>query len=228
VIDTGGPIRIPLQAEAVRRVMSSVENVVPSRAFMETGIKVIDLMVPLPRRGRLALAGSMHAGKMVLVDEVIHRLAGTDAELTIYVFVQTPDEATAINALEYRASPNVSAIYLPVADASPKALAEVTTDLDAVVTFSQELARRQFWPAIDPLQSRSRLLEQHAVGKDHQEIAEQMRNALAGGDEETIHQLRAFLAQPFFVAEPYTGQAGANVPLEEAIRECTAILGARG
>jgi RNA polymerase sigma factor (sigma-70 family) len=222
VIDTGGPISIPLQPDAIRGVMSSFEMASPSESFMETGIKILDLMVPLPRRGRIAFAGDMHSGKMVLVDELIHRLANTDAELTIYVFVQTPDEAAAINALEYRASRNVAAIYLPVADASPEALVELTAGLDTVITFNSELGRQQIWPAVDPLQSRSRLLDQQVVAKDHQQVAARVREAL--GNENNGRRIQEFFAQLFFVAEPYTGKEGTSFELEETLRDALAII----
>lgn len=223
VIDTGGPVRVPLQPDAVQRVMSSIGDLEERYALLSTGITVLDLMVPLPRRGRIALAGDMHSGKMALVDELIHRLEGGNAQLTIYVFVQTPDEAEAINALEYRASKNVAAIYLPVADASPEALGENIAGLDAVVTFSRDLGKQGFWPAIDPVRSTSRLLDGSGLDEEHLRSAARIRKALRN-DDDTVRRLRELFAQPFFVAEPYTRQQGSHVALEDAIRDCKALL----
>ncbi len=224
VLDTGGPIRVPLQPDDVRRVMASIGPEADAHAFLETGIKVLDLSVPLPKRGTIALAGDMHSGKMVLVDELIHRLDGTDAALTIYVFVQTPEEAAAINALEYRSSRNVAAVYLPVTDARPEALGDLITGLDAVITFSKALGAAGHWPAVEPTASRSQLLDDALVSSEHRQVASQIRQTLSGDDTDAIQRLREFLAQPFFVAEPYTKQPGTTVPLEDAIRECKAIL----
>lgn len=224
VIDTGGTVNLPLNPAAIRQVLSSPNLDVAFPDTLETGIKVIDLLIPLPRHGRIALVGDMHAGKMVLVEELIHRLAGAEADITLYVFVQTPDEATAINALEYQASRNVSAIYLPVADASPDALADETGDLDAVITFSTSMAKQHLYPAIDPLQSTSRLLHEARLDPGHREVATRMRKALGkqGGNDNSA--LKHYLAQPFFVAEPFTGRAGTSIPLTEAIRESRDLL----
>lgn len=224
VLDTGGPIRVPLQPDDVRRVMTSIRPEADAHPVLETGIKVLDLTVPLPKHGTVALVGDMHSGKMVLVDELIHRLDGTDAALTIYVFVQTPEEAEAINALEYRASRNVAAVYLPVADARPEALGDLITGLDAVITFSKALGNAGHWPAVEPLASRSRLLDDALVDDEHRQVASQICETLSGDDTDAIQRLREFLAQPFFVAEPYTKQPGTTVPMEDAIRECKAIL----
>jgi RNA polymerase sigma factor (sigma-70 family) len=222
VIDTGGPVRIPLQPDAVRQVMSSIEAATVSPVFMETGIKVIDLMTPLPQRGRIALTGDMNTGKMVLIDELIYRLDGTATDLTAYVFVQTPEEVEAIHALEYRASRNVAAIYLPVTDARPEALVDLTNDLDAVITLSRELAKQQLWPAIDPVRSTSRVLSEGRLEAGHLDTATRVRHAL--NNTPNSRPLREYLAQPFFVAEPYTGRQGTRVPLQETIRNCQALI----
>ena len=70
---------------------------------------------------------------MVLVEELIHRLAGSNARLTLLVFVQAPDEVTLLPRLDYRTSAEVEAIYLPVVDTDPAALVSEIGDLDVVL-----------------------------------------------------------------------------------------------
>lgn len=225
VSDTGGPVRTPLDRAAIEHVIATVPP--PASAeVMETGIKVIDLLCPIPRGGRIALIGDMQTGKMVLVEELIHRLAETSSELSMLVFVETPDEVTVVNALEYRSSAQVTAIYLPVADANPAALGDLTAELDAVITFTRDLGRRQLYPAIDPVRSTSRLLDPDAVGGEHASTAKRVRDLLQGGsaDSAMADRLRNFLTQPFFVAEGFTQREGQHVSISDTIRGCKAVL----
>ena len=224
VVDTGGIVNLPLDTATVRRILAAPapDDAIPD--MLETGIKVIDLLIPLPRTGRIALVGDMNVGKLLLVDELIRRLDGSAANLTVYVFAQSPDEATSINALEYQTSGNVSAVYLPVADASPDALIDVTGELDAVIAFSTAMAQQHLYPAIDPLRSTSQLLEDARVDIGHHAVATQMREVLGDHGDKRSAALQTFLAQPFFVAEPYTGKAGTQVPLTEAIQEARELL----
>ncbi|MGI8485789.1 MAG: sigma-70 family RNA polymerase sigma factor, partial [Thermomicrobiales bacterium] len=183
VRDTGGPVRTPLDRAAIEHIIATVPPSA-SAEIMETGIKAIDLFCPIPRAGRIALIGDMQVGKMVLVEELIHRLVESSAELSILVFVETPDEVTVVNAQEYRASTQVAAVYLPVADAGPAALGDLTAELDAVITFSRELGQRRLYPAIDPVRSTSRLLNPDMVGPEHVAIANRVRALLQEGSGE--------------------------------------------
>ncbi len=226
ITDTGGPISVPLTAPAIRQVMASLRVTAPAIETIATGIKTIDLFAPLPRRGRIALAGDMQTGKMVLVEELIHRLAGAECELSMLVFVETPREVAAIQELDYRTSANVEAVYLPVADPSPAALADVAAEFDAVISLSRDLAKQGLYPAVDPATSTSHLLDSAVVGPDRVEIARQVRSLLAtGGNDASVQRLRAYLSQPFFVAEEFTGRAGMDVQPETALRDSLALLG---
>lgn len=225
ITDTGGPIGIPLNNTAVRQVMANLRGTRAASETLATGIKAIDLFAPLPRRGRVALTGDMQTGKMVLVEELIRRLDGADCALSILVFVETTREVAVIQELDYRTSVNVEAVYLPVADPSPAALADIADDFDSVISLSRDLAKQGLYPAIDPVASTSRLLEPAFVGAERVEVARRVRETLAsGGGESPASKLRAYLTQPFFVAEEFTGRPGRDVSPEETLRDCVSIL----
>jgi F0F1-type ATP synthase beta subunit len=126
---------------------------------VETGIKVIDLLCPWPAGGIVGIFGDMHTGKMVVVEELVHRLAGAPVALSLLVFVEASADVTAIPRLDYRTSDSVEAIYLPVADADPRAAEQTISQLDAALTLSGHLARNSLYPAIDPVRLTSLLLD---------------------------------------------------------------------
>lgn len=230
VIDTGGPIRVPLERASIENIISSIGSPPSTLEVMETGIKVIDLLSPLPQRGRIALIGDMQTGKMVFVEELIRRLADTTHDLSIFVFVETPDEVTVINELEYRSSASVGAIYLPVADTSPAALGALTAGLDAVVAFSRTLAGQHLYPAIDPVRSSSRLLARDVLGHEHVQSAIRVRELLqegngnGNGNSPVAGRMRNFLTQPLFVAEEFTQRHGEYVSIGDTIHGCNVLL----
>ncbi|MGH2561012.1 MAG: sigma-70 family RNA polymerase sigma factor [Thermomicrobiales bacterium] len=234
VADTNAPINVPLDAEAIARVIDSIRPEMNQTGMLETGIKAIDLLCPLPTGGVIGIVGDMQVGKMVLVEELIHRFGEGPHRLSILVFVETPAEVTVTQRFDYRTSASVEAIYLPVADTSPDALRDATRELDAVVTLTRRLARRTLYPAIDPIRSTSRLLDPAIVGQRHVDAANAVRQAVepmhqdrtAGEpaiDARTI-RLQRFLTQPFYVAEAFTKLAGVFVSREETIAGCEAIL----
>ena len=108
------------------------------------------------------------------------------------------------------------------------------TGVDVVIRLSTALGHLGIYPAVDPLMSRSRLLELPALGREHVEIAARTRQALAvlasavpAADAPTIaraRKLQRFFAQPFFCAEPYTGRPGVTVSVTDALRGCREIL----
>ncbi len=224
IADTGGPVGIPLTDAAIRQVIASLRVAAPATESIATGIKAIDLLAPLPRRGRIALAGDMQSGKVVLVEELIRRLAGADCELSILVFVETAREVAVIQEVDYRTSVTIEAVYLPVADPSVAALADVTAELDAVISLSRDLAKRGWFPAIDPATSTSRLLDAAIVGSERVETASRVREALASDDSHVTSLVRAYLTQPFHVAEAFTGRAATEVQPAETVSDLQRIL----
>lgn len=140
---------------------------------------------------------------------------------------------------------SVQAVYVPADDFTDPAAVHAFGHLSATVVLSRKRASEGLYPAIDPLQSRSKLLVPHIVGRRHYDIAQRIRKTLAQyeelkdiiamlGLEELSHEdrgivnrarrLERFLTQPFFVTEQFTGHAGRFVSLQEALDGCERIL----
>lgn len=193
-------------------------RVAVEQAAIPTGIKVIDLFAPLVPGGVVALVGAMNVGKLVVVEELAARLARSGQQATILVFLSSPDELGVAHKLDMRVDGTVTAMMVPVADASFEALASSLQGVDAVLVMSRDLANDGYYPAIDPLASRSLAVEASP-------FAERARELLRMHPEDDRAQLvRAYLTQPFFVAEPYTGHTGMTVDLEVAEADITRIL----
>jgi len=237
VVDTTAPVSVPLDHSSIRRVIASMKRSTSPRKVLETGIKAIDVLCPLPVGGVVALIGDLKTGKMVLVEELIQRLGDDSPPLSILVFVEATSEVAMIQELDYRTSATVHALYLPVADPAPEALARITADCDAVIALARELGAEGLYPAIDPLASGSDLLDPEIVGKEHVKVASEVRDLVAraaqlpandGSVEGTsarvrARQVRRFLTQPFYVAEAFTNRPGQFVTRDEAIAGCQAL-----
>ena len=139
---------------------------------------------------------------------------------------------------------SVQAIYVPADDLTDPAPATTFTHLDATTVLSRKIAELGIYPAVDPLESSSRVLEPDVVGEDHystarrvQEILEHYKelqdiiailgmDELSDSDKQTVlraRKIQRFLSQPFSVAEKFTGIPGVYVPLSETIRGFRAI-----
>lgn len=320
--------RIPIHRSAPK-----LNEQKPATELLETGIKVIDLLVPYAKGGKIGLFGGAGVGKTVLIMEMIHNVAVnhggysvftgvgersregnelihdmeksgvigksvlafgqmnepsgsrmrvamtglTMAEYlrdekhqdvllfidNIYRFVQAGNEVSALlgrlpsavgyqptlaqelGAIEERiASTNngsitsVQAVYVPADDLTDPAPATIFTHLDATTVLSRSIAEQGIYPAVDPLESSSRVLEPEIVGKKHYETARRVQECLqryddlkdiiailgmeelSAEDKQTVYRARKiqnFLSQPMSVAQAYTGAEGKFVPLEETI-----------
>jgi len=139
----------------------------------------------------------------------------------------------------------VQAVYVPADDFTDPAVVHTFTHLSATIVLSRERASQGLYPAIDPLQSESKMLMPHIVGDRHYAVARAVRETLAGYNElkdviamlgldelaredrrvvNRARRLERFLTQPFFSTEQFTGQAGRLVPLEETLHGCERIL----
>ncbi len=308
--------------------------------IMETGIKVIDLLTPYPKGGKIGLFGGAGVGKTVLILELIHNVATihegrciftgvgersregnemvsemkesgvldktalvfgqmnespgarmraalsglTIAEYwreaqqqdvllfidNIFRYVQAGSEisallgrmpsavgyqptlATDLGQLEERicstdrgSITSVQAVYVPADDLTDPAPATIFTHLDATTVLSRKIVETGIYPAVDPLDSSSRILERDVVGDLHYDTAQRVINTLQRykelqdiiailgmdelGQEDKLlvyraRKLQRFFSQPFFVAEGYTGMKGRYVPLAKTIEGCNAIL----
>lgn len=312
----------------------------PIGEILETGIKVIDLLEPYPKGGKIGLFGGAGVGKTVLIQELMHNIAtqadgysifagvgersreGNDlwremkesgvidntalvfgqmneapgvrmrVPLTgltmaeyfrdeknkdvllfidnIFRFVQAGSEvstllghmpsavgyqptlANEMGALQERIAStkhgsvtSVQAVYVPADDLSDPAPATTFTHLDATTVLSRKIAEQGIYPAVDPLNSTSRILEADIVGDLHYRVARSVQETLekynelqdiiailgmdelSDEDKKTVNRARKiqkFLSQPFFVGEKFTGIEGTYVPLKDTIEGFRAIV----
>ena len=324
----------------IHRSAPALNEQKPATELLETGIKVIDLLVPYAKGGKIGLFGGAGVGKTVLIMEMIHNVAVnhggysvftgvgersregnelihdmeksgvigksvlafgqmnepsgsrmrvamtglTMAEYlrdekhqdvllfidNIYRFVQAGNEVSALlgrlpSAVGYQptlaqelgsieeriASTNngsitsVQAVYVPADDLTDPAPATTFSHLDATTVLSRNIAEQGIYPAVDPLNSSSRVLEPEIVGKKHYETARRVQECLqryddlkdiiailgmeelSAEDKQTVYRARKiqnFLSQPMSVAKAYTGVEGKFVPLEETIESFRQIV----
>lgn len=336
----GMPIDKESEKWEIHRKAPSFDKLNPSVEILETGIKVIDLLDPYPKGGKIGLFGGAGVGKTVLIQELIHNIAqehggysvfagvgersreGNDlyyemkksgvldktalvfgqmneapgvrmrvalSGLTmaeyfrdkenrdvllfidnIFRFVQAGSEVSTLlgrmpsavgyqptlaeemGALQERITStengsitSVQAVYVPADDLTDPAPATTFSHLDATTVLSRKVAEQGIYPAVDPLESSSRILEEDVVGKEHyriarktQEILQKYRELqdiiailgmeeLSDADKLTVARARKllkFLAQPMFVAEKFTGLSGIYVPISETLRSFAAIV----
>ena len=335
-----GPSLEGEQKWVIHRDPPDFEHQKPAVEILETGIKVIDLLAPYAKGGKIGLFGGAGVGKTVLIQELIQNIAtehggysiftgvgersreGNDLwsemkesgvlEKTALVFGQMneppgsrmrvaetgltmaeyfrdeehrdvllfidnifrftqagsevsallgrmpsavgyqPTLATEMGALQERITStrkgsitSVQAVYVPADDLTDPAPATTFTHLDATTVLSREIASQGIYPAVDPLDSTSRILSPEIVGTEHYEIARSVQRvlqrykelqdiiAIMGMDElseedkRTVSRARKvqrFLSQSFSVAEQFTGMPGKYVPLKETLRGFRMIL----
>ena len=342
-IDGGEPIAEDATRWEIHRPAPSFARQNVSIEVLETGIKVIDLLAPYARGGKIALFGGAGVGKTVLIQELIHNVAmehggysiftgvgersreGNDlwnemkesgtidktamvfgqmnespgvrmrVALTgltmaeyfrdvqhrdvllfidnIFRFVQAGSEVSTllgrmpsavgyqptlaqemgqlqerITSTEEGSVTSVQAVYVPADDLTDPAPATTFTHLDATTVLSRSIAEQGIYPAVDPLDSTSRILEEDIVGKEHYETARAVQEylqkynelqdiiAILGMDElsdedklvvNRARKMIRFLSQPMFVAEKFTAIKGVYVPLNETIKGFKEILEGR-
>jgi F-type H+/Na+-transporting ATPase subunit beta len=201
---------------------------------------------------------TMHKDVLFLIDNVFRFLqaggevSGLLGRLPSQVGYQ-PTLATEIADLEERitsvrgaAVTSIQAVYVPADDFTDPAVANVFTHLDASIVLSRDMASQGLYPAIDPLDSTSVMLDAKIVGERHHRIAEEVRRliehyrelqeiiSLLGMGElssedrlavQRARRLMRFLTQPFAVTAQFTGEAGVSVSIEDTLAGCEAILG---
>jgi RNA polymerase sigma factor (sigma-70 family) len=245
VLSAGRRVETPARREvvdgAVRLLAGTAREPVRAADLLPTGIKVIDVMCPLVRGGTVAVAGEYGAGTCVVVEELSRRLGREPGGVSIFAFVP-PGPSDSFQEMWERegytggTAGTVQTFYfLGEEEWTAERLAALPA-VDAVIRLSRALGRLGIYPTIDPLASRSRLLDAGLVGGEHAEVAARVREALAAAPQDTggspeveivsqrARKVQRFFAQPFYVAEPYTRRAGATVGLAETLRVCREIL----
>lgn len=364
VVATGGGIMVPVGEQTLGRLFNvlgeslddgeqpngerwcihreppTFENQSPVVEMLETGIKVIDLLAPYAKGGKIGLFGGAGVGKTVLIQELIHNIATESGGYSIFTgvgersregndlwsemkesgvlektalvfgqmnespgarmrvaetgltmaeyfrdvekrdvllfidnifrFVQAGSEVSALlgrmpSAVGYQPTlandlgelqeriastrdgsvTSVQAVYVPADDLTDPAPATTFSHLDATTVLSRKIVEQGIYPAVDPLESTSRILEADVVGEEHYTVARRVQETLqkykelqdiiailgmeelSDEDKLTVHRarkLQRFLSQPFHVAETFTGVQGVFVPIAETIRGFKAIL----
>jgi F-type H+-transporting ATPase subunit beta len=365
VTDTGGPLKAPVGKEILSRMFDVFGNVIdhgsalsdikwnsvhrapPALArrstkseIFETGIKVIDVLMPLERGGKAGLFGGAGVGKTVLLTEMIHNMVGNQRGVSIFCgigercregeelysamkeagvlpnmtmvfgqmneppgarfrvghvaltmaeyfrdeehrdvlllidnifrFIQAgmevsglmgqmpsrlgyqPTMGTELSGLEERiantdtgAITSIQAVYVPADDFTDPAAVHTFSHLSASIVLSRKRAGEGLYPAIDPLQSSSKMSTASIVGQRHYELAQEIRRTLAQYEDlkdiismlgleqlspedrqlvARARRLERFLTQPFFTTEQFTGLDGKLVSLKDALDGCERIL----
>jgi F-type H+-transporting ATPase subunit beta len=366
VTDTGAPISVPVGTATLGRIFnvlgdaiddgkiiandnkrSSIHRKAPefvSQAtkveILETGIKVIDLICPVLKGGKVGLFGGAGVGKTVVIQELIHNIASNHGGYSVFAgvgertregndlyhemkdskvldkvamvfgqmneppgarlrvalsgltmaeyfrdqenkdvlffidnifrFTQAGSEVSALlgripSAVGYQPTlstemgnlqeritstdkgsvTSVQAVYVPADDLTDPAPATTFSHLDSTVVLNRSLTEIGIYPAVDPLDSSSTILDPHIVGKEHYEVAREVQRVLQrykdlqdiiailgmeelSDDDKALvsraRKIQKFLSQPFFVAEQFTGTPGQYVSLSETIRSFKEIL----
>ncbi len=365
VTSTGGPISVPVGGVTLGRMFSVLGEPIDGKELkeggkrlpihrkapdyvsqatkveiLETGIKVIDLICPIVKGGKVGLFGGAGVGKTVVIQELIHNIASNHGGYSVFAgvgertregndlyhemkdsgvlpkvamvfgqmneppgarlrvalsgltmaeyfrdeenkdvllfidnifrFTQAGSEVSALlgripSAVGYQPTlatemgilqeritstdkgsiTSVQAVYVPADDLTDPAPATTFSHLDSTVVLNRSLTELGIYPAVDPLDSSSTILDPNIVGKDHYEVAREVQRVLqrykdlqdiiailgmeelSDSDKDLVSRARKiqkFLSQPFFVAEQFTGRGGEYVPLAETIRSFKEIL----
>ena len=370
VTDTGAPISVPVGAPTLGRIFNVLGEAIDGKPFsaeaskgkskrlpihrkapeftaqatkveiLETGIKVIDLICPVLKGGKVGLFGGAGVGKTVVIQELIHNIASNHGGYSVFAgvgertregndlyhemkesgvldkvamvfgqmneppgararvalsgltmaeyfrdeenkdvllfidnifrFTQAGSEVSALlgripSAVGYQPTlasemgnmqeritstdkgsvTSVQAVYVPADDLTDPAPATTFAHLDSTVVLNRSLSEIGIYPAVDPLDSTSTILDPHIVGKEHYDVAREVQRvlqrykdlqdiiAILGMEElseedkqlvSRARKIQRFLSQPFFVAEQFTGAPGMYVPLSETIRSFREIL----
>ena len=365
VTDTGAPISVPVGKKTLGRIFNVLGDTVddkpfteeterwdihrpapaydelsPSTEILETGIKVIDLICPYAKGGKIGLFGGAGVGKTVLIMELINSIAKEHGGLSVFTgvgertregndlynemtesgvlsntalvygqmneppgarmrvalsgltmaeyfrdeehqdvllfidnifrFTQAGSEVSALlgrmpSAVGYQPTlanemgilqeritstkkgsiTSIQAVYVPADDLTDPAPATTFAHLDATTVLSRSIASQGIYPAVDPLESTSRILSPDVLGEEHYNVAKEVQRilqryqelmdiiAIMGMDElsdedkllvQRARKIQRFLSQPFVVSEKFTGFEGKYVPLSETIRGFKEII----
>ncbi len=365
VLDTGKAISVPVGRETLGRIFNvlgepvdnkaapedaerwnihrpapAYDELATSREIFETGIKVVDLICPYSKGGKIGLFGGAGVGKTVLIMELINNIAKQHGGLSVFTgvgertregndlycemkesgvlantslvygqmneppgarmrvalsgltmaeyfrdqegqdvllfidnifrFTQAGSEVSALlgrmpsavgyqptlanemGALQERITStkkgsitSIQAVYVPADDLTDPAPATTFAHLDATTVLSRSIASQGIYPAVDPLESTSRILSPDVLGEEHYNVAREVQRilqryqelmdiiAIMGMDElsdedkllvQRARKIQRFLSQPFFVSEKFTGIEGTYVPLAETVRGFKEII----
>jgi RNA polymerase sigma factor (sigma-70 family) len=253
VVNTGAPFQAPVNEATLKRAIRSLGSPTADKSasaeLLETGIKVIDLLCPYVKGGKIGIFGETGIGMLVLVEELVQRIATGQEAASLFTFVRPADiprvhEAWTKDPIYTGGTVGaLQTFYLSSEVATDAQEALAMGSLDAVTYMTRGIALLGLFPAVDPLFSASRALDPAVVGQEHWEVARRVRHELhrfrelQGGEPEGVkwpdalrlelsraRKLQRFFSQPFYVAESFTKFPGRSVRREETIQACRAIL----
>ena len=234
--NTATPIGRPASSDAVRQVIAAVHPESKAGAFIETGIKAVDLLAPFSTTGAVGLFGDLGVGKAVLLAEIIHNLGKRPAGFTIFAFIQAGEEAAFMHSMGEQLIPPAAEqrlCYLVVDQQEILVSDSASSRMSTTVYLSSEQAKNGFYPALDPARTHAQLLDTQLLGTEHRRVANEVRALLMQYPEDIesaqdlaprARKLRRFLTQPFFTAEAFTQRPGQYVSREETVAGCAALL----
>src|ERR1700727_2264101 len=235
-IDYGEPVPKDTERWPIHREAPSIEALAPTTELFETGIKVIDLLAPYARGGKVGLFGGAGVGKTVIIQELIHNLAQEHGGLSAFCGVGERSREGNDLWLEMKESGVLEKTMLAFGQ---------STEPPRARTLSRSIAEKGIYPAVDPLDSTSTILKAEILGEEHFTVANEVKQVLqrykelqdiiailgidelSDEDKVTVNRARKierFLSQPFNVAEQFTGVPGVYVPVAESIRGFKEIL----
>jgi len=333
-IDDKGPLAHPEKRDSIHRPSPNFEEQLSVSSILETGLKVIDLLAPIPKGGKVGMFGGAGVGKTVIVMELIRTIATEHGGVSVFAgigertregnelwrelnasgvinnsalvfgqmneppgarlrvglsaltiaeyfrdeerkdvllfidnvfrYIQAGSEVSTLlgrmpSAVGYQPNllsevaqleeriastrngsiTSIQAVYVPADDLTDPAPAAVFSHLDAKIVLSRQIAELGIYPAVDPLDSTSRIMDPHIIGQAHydaailaQKILQRYKDlrdiiSILGIDELSdedklivarARKLQRFFSQPFFVAEAFTGLKGKYVKLEDTIK----------
>jgi RNA polymerase sigma factor (sigma-70 family) len=248
VLNSGRQSEAPVSLDQLAGIVPLLAGPPPVGAskFMETGIKVIDVMCPLMAGGSVAIVGEARVGIVVVAEELVQRLSRGPDRVSLFPLVpltpNLPPDWSFAEELKKEAGSEgtvgpVQTFFFRGEDRpwTQDRLAALSA-VDTIIHLSRERIRANIYPSVDVLTSRSRLIETNAVSEEHTMVRERVRQAIAslwasdrhaGADEQMLGRalkLQNYFTQPFFIAEPYTKRPGATVAATEALGTCREIL----
>jgi F0F1-type ATP synthase beta subunit len=254
VLSSGRQSEMPVNLDEFARIVPLLAGPSPAAdKLLETGIKVIDVICPLVAGGSVAIIGEAGVGIVVVTEELTQRLSGGPDRVSLFSLVPLipnwPPNGSFADVLKKEAGNegtvgSVETFFLRAEDRlwSQDRLADLAA-VDTIIQLSRERFHALIYPAVDVLASRSRLIENRAVGRDHATIRGRVLQAIAAlwaadrhfesyaGDDKLILErglkLQNYFTQPFFIAEPYTKRNGTTVCLAESLQTCRDILDGR-
>lgn len=255
VLDTGSPIRIPVGAETLGRIINVIGEPIDERGPIETNLSA-PIHAEAPEFVEMSV--EQEGQDVLLFIDNIFRFTQAGSEVSALLgripsaVGYQPTLATDMGSMQERITTtkkgsitSVQAIYVPADDLTDPAPATTFAHLDATTVLSRAIAELGIYPAVDPLDSTSRIMDPNIIGAEHYNIARGVQKilqdykslqdiiAILGMDELSeedkltvarARKIQRFLSQPFQVAEVFTGHAGKLVPLEETIKGFTKIL----